>query len=209
MTTYIYIPKPYTIAGQEPLVETISSPLTYKSAQVNGTLTPSVSGYMCAYGGGHSLLSDSTTSSLRSKLSAFVSDTAESTATLFGRVIHFAPCTRHHFPSLSKEDWTPDVFSEDVTYHNNMSGTGQFIGRSVIRRSRSVAVRPISFHAPVERMEELQTLAKSMEAAPFYVKVRAPFSTYVMYGWTENPPVVSYSSDFGQATMSFNMRLTA
>lgn len=209
MSTYVYIPKPYTISGQAALVDTISSPLTYKSAQVNSTLTPSVGGYMCAYGEGLNLLAGASKSSVPSKLNAFVSESSGSSAALSGRVIHFAPCTRYAFPGLEKADWSPDVFRDDIVYHNNMSGTGQFIGRSIIRRGRDMSVAPISFNAPASRMVEIRAMLDAMEKAPFYVKVCAPYATYVVYGWTTGTPNVSYSADFGQVTVSFSMRTTA
>lgn len=209
MSTFIYIPKPYTITGQAELAETLASPLTYRSAITNGTVTPSVSGYMAAYGEGVATLADSISSSVKGKLNAFVTDSIKSTASLSGRVIHFAPCTQYSFPGLAKESWTPDVFNEDVTYHNNISGTGQFIGRSVIRKSRSVNVSPISFNAPVSKMSEIRTMLNAMEKAPFYVRVCAPYSDYVIYGWIEKTPQVQYSADYGQVTISFSMRTTA
>lgn len=209
MSTLIYIPKRYSISDQAPLVDTISSPLTYKSEQVNATLNPSASGFMCAYGEGSNLLDGGVTSPVSEKLNAWVSDNVTSTARLSGRVIHFAPCTRYEFDGLEKSSWTPDVFNEDVTYHNNMSSTGQFIGRSIVRASKTVAINPISFNAPISRLAEVQAMIKAMRAAPFYVKVCAPYAEYVTYGWTEKEPKIQYLDDFGQMTISFSMRSTA
>lgn len=209
MSTFIYIPKNYSIADEPGLTDTLKSPLTYRSAQLFRSVTTSTSGYLCACGEGLNVLDGGEGSSVKSKLNAFVSSARSNTASLNGRVIHFAPCDRYEFPGLQNSDWTPDVFNDEVTYHNNTSGTGQFIGRSIVRRSRTVSIQPISFNAPVERMQELRLLATKMEQAPFYVKVCAPYADYVVYGWTEKAPQISYTSDYGQVTFSFSMRTTA
>ena len=185
---------------------TISSPLTYKSAQVSDTLTPDVSGFMCAYGEGASLLADAGTSSVQEKLNAWCGQDSAISAELDGRVVHFAPCTRYEFDNLANEDFKPLEFGVDVTYHNSISGTGQFIGRSVVRKRRKVKINVLSYGSTVQKMNEVKTILDAMIGAPFYVQTPLPEAgNQCVYGWIESTPEVNYLTDYGQASLSFEM----
>lgn len=210
VSTYIYIPKPYEILGDSELTETLASPLTYKSAQVDGQKTTDASGFLCAYGIGDNLLAGAYSSTIKDRLNAWVSDGESSSATLNGRIIHFAPCERHEFDGLANEAWTPAELNHDVTYHNNMSESGEFIGRNVVRRGRSTAIEPLSVYAPPERLQELYDIARAMEQTPVYVRVLAPHSVYVYFGWVDNIEVQHLPNpDFGYCSLSFELRATA
>lgn len=206
----IYIPKSYSIIGDPSLTATLSSLQTYKSAQVIGTKALSASGFVCAYGEGASLLTNAVCSSVKQKLNAWIGiNDNQANAVLNGRVIHLAPCAKYEFPDLENNAWSPLEFNEQVKYHNNMSGTGEFIGRSIVRSGRTVSVTPLSFNAPIGKMNELETIKKAMQKAPFYVKMLAPNgAVYCVYGWTEDEPTINYLPDYGQVSFSFKMRST-
>ena len=206
MATYIYIPKSYTISGQSALVATISSPLTYKSQQVNATHTTSVAGFICAYGQGNNLLGGATTSSVKEKLNAWCKGVSDNQAAMNGRIIHMAPCERYEFDNLANEDFKPLEFGVDVTYHNSISGTGQFIGRSVVRKRRKVKINVLSYASTVSKMSQVKTILEAMIGAPFYVQTPLPEGgNQCVYGWIEQTPTVEYLTDYGQASLSFEM----
>lgn len=218
MTT-IYIPKTFNVAsttlGSTAQVhEAISSNMTYKTLEVaaaGGTVNVSPSGYICALLH-DTQLSNSVKSATSNKYTAFRSNAVTDTAALTGAgyIVHLAPCDAYHMPSLPAETFQIPHLNPKTTYSNNISGRGEFIGRSVVRRGESVSIKPMSFACPVSRLAELKQLKDDLQRGLFYVEVKVPDGgAVIMCGWTSDDPSINYIGDMTQVELSFSMEIVS
>lgn len=115
----------------------------------------------------------------------------------------------YEYPCVANGSFTPAAFNVSTTYHNNISEKGLFIGRSVVRKSSSVSIQPLSFRASAERMGEVLDMFDSMRKHAVYVHHEVGGENFVYYGWTDNDPSFQYIGEGREVEISFNLRCPA
>lgn len=122
-------------------------------------------------------------------------------------LINLAQGTVYDFPSLPDAAFEPR--SIQTRYHNNLSETGEWIGRSVVRQSAGVSMKPLQFLASnANQWDDVAAVLEAMRTAPVYVLVDTPNNTHeVYYGWTEGEPVVQYTGVLDYMSISFDLRM--
>lgn len=123
-----------------------------------------------------------------------------------GRLINIMGGEILKFPCQQQGSFTPAEMAADVTYHNNISGMGQFIGRSVVRSSYSASLQPVSFTASSSRIDDVMEVLKTLREGPTYFRVDGPGGKiFVWYGWTDAEPSVSYTGELDRMTISMDL----
>lgn len=133
-------------------------------------------------------------------------DTINFTAGSNPSVVALYAGTAWEWPCLPRASFAPANFSNQVTYHNNIAGMGEFIGRSVIRTSATVGIQPLRFHGTEAQLVDLFAMFKAMRAAPFFVEHAAPGGlTYTYYGWTTEEPKANYNGNMDHMEFILSM----
>lgn len=115
----------------------------------------------------------------------------------------------YEFPCIENSQLSPAQFSKDVVYNNNISSKGQFLGRTAVRRGATVTLKPLSFIATVDRMNEVLELFEKLETRACYVHYKVADKDFVHYGWTESEPKYRYTADEEYVQVSFTLRCPA
>src|SRR5699024_7195221 len=124
-------------------------------------------------------------------------------------VVNVALGRVYEYPCVANGSFTPAPFNVSTTYHNNISEKGLFIGRSVVRKSSSVSIQPLSFRDDAERMGEVLDMFDSMRGHAVYVHHEIGGENFVYYGWTDNDPSFQYIGEGREVEISFNLRCPA
>lgn len=209
----ILIPDSYIITASSgldksgpALLDAISNDQTYKSASVLGSGSVSVNSQrtMAAFFGGGVVPAGIVPPARQGKFAAWFGETNTASWTGTGELIHLASGTAYDFPALPASEFTPRQY--DTTFTNNISGMGEFLGRSVVRRGLTVSLAPMSFSCDASRFSDVDKVVQAMRTGCVYVLADTPAGQEVYYGWTEQEPEVKYTGDVSQASISFSLR---
>lgn len=124
-------------------------------------------------------------------------------------VVNAAYGNAYEFPCIENTQLSPAQFNKDVVYNNNISSKGQFLGRTAVRRGATVTLKPLSFIATVDRMNEILELFEKLETRACYVHYKVADKDFVHYGWTESEPNYQYTADEEYVQVSFTLRCPA
>lgn len=207
----------YTISSSSGLADTttalefiLKDGRTYKSSAAsaagNITLSASATDLALAYQGMtvNGAIADNAKGAAMVHSASSISWTSGSNA---AAVVLYAG-TAYDFPALPNAAFTPATFSDVTTYHNSISGMGEFVGRSVIRSGQAAQIKPLSFIADGSKLTEIRKMLDEMKEAPFFVEHDAPDGkVYTYYGWTDSDPKVSYIGTLNYVDVSFAMKV--
>lgn len=113
--------------------------------------------------------------------------------------------TAYDYPEIPNGNFTPPNFNSDVTYNNNISGMGEFVGRSVVRRASSVGIQTLAFRAQKSQLDDVYKMLEEMREAPFFLQHKANGVEYSYYGWTSGEPQLSYVGQIDYVQIQFDM----
>lgn len=124
-------------------------------------------------------------------------------------IINIAYGLCYEFPCIENSSLAPAEFNPTITYNNNISQRGAFIGRTVVRKSSSLDIRPLSFVADATRRDEVLQMLAEIETRAFYVHYKVNSVDYVNYGWLDETPTIEYVGDEEYMRISIRMRCPA
>ena len=100
----------------------------------------------------------------------------------------------------------PLPYNRVTRYTTNESGTGQFLGRSIIRQHQSTEVQMEMMSAPWSR-DQFQGFVRHAEKKPFYFSWNPDkYPDEAGYVWTDEDIGISYTGDAALMTASWNMK---
>lgn len=122
-------------------------------------------------------------------------------------IVNLAVGTVYEFPDLPAAPFEPQ--NVQTQYSNSVSVSGEYIGRSVVRKSRAVSIKPLSFSASSAQWDDLNGVIRGLRSGPAYFLVDGPSGLqHVYYGWTEREPSIQYNGDIDQMTIKIDLRMT-
>lgn len=215
----IMIPQSYSIISSygtsvtgAALHNAISTGQTYKSAGCSaaGGVTVDQSGQMAVLISGAMSIAgavSSPTGEDRKALWLGVGSDLYWTSASNASIVNLSVGTVYDFPNLPAAQFNPQRV--ETRYSNTISVSGEYIGRSVVRKSRGVSIKPLSFSASSAQWDDLNSVMKGLRSGPAYFLVDGPSGLqHVYYGWTEQEPSTQYNGDVDQMTIQIDLRMT-
>ena len=100
----------------------------------------------------------------------------------------------------------PIPYNRVTQYTTNESGTGQFLGRSIVRQNQATDVEFSMITAPWAR-DQMQDFVRHAQKKPFYFAWNpADYPDEVGYVWTDEDIGVEYTGDGSLMTASWRMK---
>lgn len=117
---------------------------------------------------------------------------------IIGARMEFEKCIRNSFAPLD--------YNRKTEFLTNESGTGQYIGRSIIRRNHESTVSFDLMTAPWVR-STFQPFVKSARSRPYFFAWNpTTYPNEVNYVWTDEDIGVEYTGDRNRMSASWSMR---
>ena len=117
---------------------------------------------------------------------------------MVGKLMQFEKCIRNRYAPLD--------YSRKTEFLTNESGTGQYIGRSIIRRNHESTVSFDLMTAPWVR-STFQPFVRHARTKPYFFAWNPEkYPDEVNYVWTDEDIVVEYTGDRNRMSASWSMR---
>src|SRR5699024_5096971 len=81
-------------------------------------------------------------------------------------IVNVAVGKLYEFPCLAADGFDIPELNKNVDYNTNVSDTGHFLGRSVVRKGGSASLQPIDFRADTGRLWEIREMLELMHERP-------------------------------------------